>query len=213
LRACTTKVSQPVAATADVVLLLVDAEPALDRDRDRHRRTHRRDAIGDQRRFAHQAGAETPRLDPIGRAADIEVDLVEPLVLRDPRRRREQRGFAAAQLQRERPLVRRKAQQAMPIAVQHRIGMHHLGVEPRARREHAMEIAAVAVGPIHHRRDREARRLDIGNRRGEVSSVHSGWHRDGPDMLRDWRDAGDRRDRRLSRHGAGRYAAADFTHG
>ena len=42
-------------------------------------------ALGHQRRLAHQAGAEAAALHPVGRAADVEVDLVVAEVLADPR--------------------------------------------------------------------------------------------------------------------------------
>ena len=47
-----------------------------------HRGDHRRDAVGDQRRLLHQAGAESPGLHAVGRAADVEVDLVVAPLLR-----------------------------------------------------------------------------------------------------------------------------------
>jgi dihydroorotate dehydrogenase (NAD+) catalytic subunit len=43
-----------------------------------------------------------------------------------------------------------------PVTVQHRLGGHHLGVQEGAPREEPQEIAAVAVGPLHHRGDTEA---------------------------------------------------------
>jgi hypothetical protein len=74
---------QPVAATgvdegeeAVEILLLVDAEPAFHRHRHGHRRAHRGDAVGDQRRLLHQAGAEAAGLHAVGRATHVEVDLV-----------------------------------------------------------------------------------------------------------------------------------------
>ena len=70
-------------------VLLVDADAALDRDRHRDGGLHRRDAVADQRRLAHQAGAEAPVLHPVGRAADVEVDLVIAEIRADPRRRGE----------------------------------------------------------------------------------------------------------------------------
>ena len=57
-------------------ILLVDADPALHRHRHGHRRLHGRDAIADEAGLAHQAGAEAAVLHAVGRAADIEVDLV-----------------------------------------------------------------------------------------------------------------------------------------
>jgi hypothetical protein len=37
--------------------------------------------------------------------------------------------------------------------VDHRAGAEHLGVEPRAAREQAVEEPAVPVGSFHHRSD------------------------------------------------------------
>ena len=62
----------------------------------------------------------------------------------------------AAELHRDRMLGRIEAEQPRAVAAQHRAGRDHLGVEPRAAREQAMEEPAVPVGPFHHRRDREA---------------------------------------------------------
>ena len=39
------------------------------------------------------------------------------------------------------------------VAMYQRSGGHHLGVEKRARADEAQEKPAMAVGPIHHRRD------------------------------------------------------------
>ena len=140
---------------AVVVLLLVHAEPALHRHRDAHRLAHGRDAFRDQRRFPHQAGAEAARLHAVGRAADVEVDLVVAPVRADAGRLGQQRGVAAAKLQRHRMLAPIEAEQALTVAVDHCLRVNHLGIQQRARRQHAMEGAAVAVGPVHHRGDRE----------------------------------------------------------
>src|SRR5262249_30785015 len=56
-------------------ILRVDTDPALDGHRHTHLRPHGGDAITDQRRLSHQAGAEAPLLYAVRRAADIEVDL------------------------------------------------------------------------------------------------------------------------------------------
>ena len=64
-------------------------------------------------------------------------------------------GIGTAELHRERMLARVKAQQPRPVAMKHRAGGDHLGVEPRTAREQAMEEPAMPVGPFHHRCDRE----------------------------------------------------------
>ena len=66
------------------------------------------------------------------------------------------RGSRAAELQRDRMLGGIEAEQPRAVAAQHRAGGDHLGVEPRAARQQAMEEPAMPVGPFHHRRDREA---------------------------------------------------------
>lgn len=85
-----------------IVVIVVHAEAAFDRDRQRGRRTHGGNTVGHQRRLAHQAGTEAPGLHAIGRAAAIEVDLVVAPLLRDRRRLRKQCRLATAQLQRQR---------------------------------------------------------------------------------------------------------------
>ena len=87
-----------------VALDAVDADPVLDGDRDRDRVAHRADAVGDERRLGHQAGAERAALDALARAAAVEVDLGVAPALAEPRARREVGRLAAAELQRDRLL-------------------------------------------------------------------------------------------------------------
>ncbi len=140
----------------DLGVLIVDAEPALDRDRNGNRRLHRRDTRRDRPGFAHQAGAEGPGLHAIRRTADIEVDLVIAEVFGDPRRLGEFRGLRAAKLNRNRVLVRREAEQPRAVAMDHSVGDDHLGIETRPPRQQPVEIPAVTVGPVHHRGDGKA---------------------------------------------------------
>ena len=133
-------------------LLLVDADAALDRDRNVDRRGHRHNAFGDQLGFAHEAGAETAALHPVGRAAAIEIDLVVAEFGADARRLREPFWLRPAELERHGMLARVEADQPLARAEYDRIRRHHLGIEPRAAREDAMERPAAPVGPVHHRR-------------------------------------------------------------
>jgi hypothetical protein len=64
-------------------LLIIDTEPAFDGNRHLNRALHRRDAIGDKIRLAHEAGAERAALHAIGGTADIEVDLAVAEIFRD----------------------------------------------------------------------------------------------------------------------------------
>ncbi len=141
---------------AGVVVLVVDADAAFHRHRHAHRVTHRLHAVGNQRRLVHQAGTETPRLHPIGRTAHIEVDLVITGLGAEPRGLRQFMRIAAAQLQRQWMLLLAVLEQAqLPPAHQRRTG-HHFGIQPRPRRQQPVEVAAVPVGPVHHRGDADA---------------------------------------------------------
>ena len=135
--------------------------PALHRHRHRPGRLdHRRGAVGDERRGPHQRRAEAARLHPVGRAADVEVDLVEPHLPPDRRRRRQLRRHRPAELQRQRPLLGMEGEQPLPVAAQHGAGGDHLGIEQRPPREAPVEEAAVPVGPVHHRGDGQADGVD-----------------------------------------------------
>ncbi len=137
-------------------LLVVDADAALDRDRNFHRRLHRRDAFGDQPRLAHQAGPEPSALHPVGRAAAVEVDLVIAEIGADPSGLGEPLRLRPAELQRDGMLRGVEADQPLARAEHHGVGGDHLGIEAGAAREQAMEGPAATVGPVHHRRDGKA---------------------------------------------------------
>ena len=136
-------------------ILVVDADAAFHRHRDRNRGLHRGHAIADQRRLRHQAGAEAALLHPLRRATDVEIDLVIAEIRADPRATGERHGIAAAELERHRMLGRIETDQPVAVAAQHRAGGHHLGIDQRAARQQAMEEPAVPVGPFHHRRYRK----------------------------------------------------------
>ena len=121
-----------------------------------HRALHRRDAIGDQCRLRHQAGAEAAVLHPVRRTADIEVDLVIAEILADLRGGREIARIGAAELQRDRMFARIEAEQPLAVAMDDGAGRQHLRVKPRMPRHQAMEDAAMPVGPVHHRGDGKA---------------------------------------------------------
>ncbi|MCY1436852.1 hypothetical protein D9M71_529900 [compost metagenome] len=147
-------------AQLGVAVAAIDTDAVLDRYRDLHRILHRLHAIADQRRMAHQAGADHIVLYPITRAADIEVDLVIACGLGQLGARGQVSRHAAAQLQGQRMLGLVMAQEPLGIAVQQGTGGDHFGVEQGVAGEQAQEEPAVAVGPVHHRRNAEpARRL------------------------------------------------------
>ena len=136
-------------------ILVVDADAALDRDRHLGALAHRRDQVGDKLGLGHQAGAEPPRLHAIGRAADIEIDLVVTELGADARGLGKRARIAAADLQGNGMLIHMELEQPVPIAAQHGVRRHHLGVEQRALGDEPQEVAAVPVGPLHHGRDAE----------------------------------------------------------
>ena len=144
------------AVEAGLCVLVVDADAALDGDRQTGARAHRRDTFADELGLGHEAGAEPPRLHAVRGATDIEVDLVITVVRADPRRGCEFLRIAAAELKRERTLGRREPEHARAVAVEHRVGGDHLGIEEGPLGDEPQEIAAVAVGPLHHRRDGKA---------------------------------------------------------
>ena len=134
----------------DVRVLVVDADPAFDRDGQPRRGFQRRHAAADELRLAHQAGAEPAVLHAVGRAAAVEVDLVVAEALGDAGGLGELRRVAAAELQRERVLGRVMGEQPRPGPVDDGAGRDHLGVEQRAARQDAVEGPAMRVGPVHH---------------------------------------------------------------
>lgn len=78
--------------------------------------------------MAHQAGADHVVLHPVAGAADVEVDLVIALRLRQARAGRQIGRVAAAQLQGQRVFAIVVAQKTLGIAMQQRAGGDHLGV-------------------------------------------------------------------------------------
>jgi hypothetical protein len=147
LRACT---------KSSLGILIVDADAAFHRHRDVDDGPHRRDAVADERRLAHQARPETAVLHAVGRAADIEVDLVVTEIGTDAGGLRELARHGAAELHADGMLCGIETEQGLAPSVDHRAGGHHLGVEAGATREDAVEEPAMPVRPVHHRRDREA---------------------------------------------------------
>ena len=140
-------------------LLLVDADAAFDGDRNVDRGGHRRDAFGDQRRLAHQAGAEAAALHAVRRAAAVQVDFVIAEIGADAGGLGEPRRVGAAELQRDRMLDSVEADQPLARPEHDRVGGQHFGVEPSAARQQAMEGPAVPVRPIHHRRHTKSKLL------------------------------------------------------
>jgi hypothetical protein len=116
-----------------------------------HGRPHRGHAFRDQRGLAHEAGAESAARHALARTTAVEVDLVVTGLLAGARGRRQLARRAAAELQRNRMLLRIEREQPRTVPALDRRRRDHLGVEQQVRREAAQEVAAVPVGPVHHR--------------------------------------------------------------
>ena len=123
------------------------------------------------------ATAEAPGLHAVGRAAAVEVDLVVAPVGSDARSLRQQRGIAAPQLQRQRLFAAVEAEQALAIAVDDRVGVHHFRVQAHTRCQHAMEHAAMAIGPVHHGGNGQAQGIGVTGGGGRHRGVdREDWH-------------------------------------
>src|SRR6185436_12854610 len=91
----------------------------------------------------------------------IEIDLVETQVRADARAGAQRLRIAAAELESKRMLGRIVAQEPRAIAMQHRPGGQHFGIEQRPARQQPMEEPAMPIGPFHHRRNTETPRADL----------------------------------------------------
>ena len=100
---------------------------------------------------------QSDRLHAIARTTDVEIDLVVTPFVANPHRSRQLIRLAATELQRDRVLHGIVVEQSMPVALEHGLRGHHLRVQANLRRQQAKEVAAMTVGPVHHRGDRDLR--------------------------------------------------------
>ena len=135
-----------------VTFALVDADAVLDRHRKRDHIYHGLDAIGHKGWLGHQACAKSTTLHALGRAAAIEIDLVIPPLFAQLRAMRQVGRLTAAELQCDWMLLGIEHQVTSNIAMDQGAGGHHFGVEQGLARQKAVQIAAMAIRPIHHRR-------------------------------------------------------------
>ena len=138
-----------------LVVLIVDTDAALDRDDDRLAGPHSRNTICNELRLSHQAGAKAAFLNPIRRTADIEIDFIVAEVGADLGGLGEFSRIGTAELQRNRMLVLREANEMLPIATNDGIRRNHLGIKQGAFRQLTVERPAMPIRPIHHRGDTE----------------------------------------------------------
>ena len=105
--------------------------------------------------LGHQAGAEAAFLHAVRGTADIEIDFAIAEALADARASascRDRSRRAAG-----RPDARtHQSEQPLAVAVDHRAGRDHLGIEQRPARQQPVEEPAMPVSPFHHRRDAKA---------------------------------------------------------
>ena len=137
-------------------LLIVDADAAFDRHRHAHRVLHRAHAIGDEHGAQHKAGAKGSVLHAVRRTADIEIDFVVAEGFGDPRAGGEIARLRAAKLKGQRLLEGVEAHQPRAVAVNDGAGRQHFRVKPRAPRHQPVQVAAMPIRPIHHRRHGKA---------------------------------------------------------
>src|SRR5262249_1386848 len=135
--------------------LAVEADTTLEGARRRGRAPHGGAAAADQGRLRHKTGAEPPLLHPLRGAPDIEVDLVIAEIRGDARATGERLRITAAELERNRMLGWREGHEPRAVAMEHRTGGDHLGIDQGAARQQAMEEPAMPVGPFHHWGDGE----------------------------------------------------------
>jgi len=86
-------------------------------------------------------------------AAAVQIDLVIAPVLAQLRGKGQLQRLAAAELQRHRVLLRMKAQVPAQVAMAQRAGGHHLCIEAGVGRQQAVEVPAVPIRPVQHRRN------------------------------------------------------------
>src|SRR6185312_4958864 len=148
-------------------VLIVDADAAFHRHWNRDSRAHRGDTLSNKLRLGHEAGAETSRLHAIRRAPDVEIDLVIAESGANPCGLVKFPRIASSELKTDRMLGGIKPKHAFPVAIEYRVRRHHLCVQERPPRQQPQEVAAVAVGPLHHRRD--AKTVRVGFQRATLS--------------------------------------------
>ncbi len=133
-------------------VLVVNADATFHCDRYFDGGTHRCNTIRHELWFCHEAGAESSFLNPVRRAANVQIDFAIAEILTNSGGIRQQAGIAAAELEGHRLLKRIKAQEALAVAMANGLGGHHFGIKQGVPGQVAVKDAAMPVGPIHHGR-------------------------------------------------------------
>ena len=113
-----------------IILMPVDTDAMLDRDRHGHHGLHGGHAVGHTLRLGHQAGPEGPLPHPVAGAAAVQVDLIVPVGHAFPGRMRQQLRVIAPQLQHHPFPLLAPAQQMAQITMCNGLGRDHFGVQP-----------------------------------------------------------------------------------
>ena len=148
---CADKVAHKIVAFG-----LVDTDAVLHGDGHAGHIHHGLHAIGHQLGFGHQAGTECAALHALTRATAVQVDFVVAPLFTQPGAMRQVGWLAAAELQCHGVLLCIETQVASHIAMQQSTGGHHLGVQQGVAGQQPVKIAAMAVGPVEHRRNRHS---------------------------------------------------------
>ena len=113
-----------------VAVLVINADTRFHRYRNRHHVAHCFDAIGDQLRIPHQAGAKHAILHAVGRTTHVEIDFVIAPLFSELCALRQRRRIAPAQLQCDRMLFF-AIRQIIAFTMNDRAGGYHLRIEQR----------------------------------------------------------------------------------
>ena len=136
-----------------VAVLIVYADPGLDRDRQPDGGPDPGHTLGHPFGICHEAGPKAAALRAPARAADIQVDLIIALGLGEASAARERGRLGPAELYGQRVFDRVVFQQPAPFAPEQGAGGDHFRVEQGMPAEEPHEIAKVPVGMGQHRRD------------------------------------------------------------
>ena len=149
----------------DLRILLVDADAALDRHRHGRPRPSSPRRSRRPARAPHQAGAEAARLHPVGRAADVEVDLVvAERRARSPPPPRARRAPTPPSCSATGCSAGSKPSSRSRSPCRTRAGGDHLGIEQRAPREArgGRSGSAGRSSPSSARRTADGRYVEVG---------------------------------------------------
>lgn len=137
-----------------VAVELVNSQPTFDCAFDGNCLSHSLHALLYYFRFLHQASPERPLLYFGTGTANIEIDLIVPILLSEYCSLRQLLRIGASQLENDGVLILVEGEE-MVMTVDDCIVMEHFGVESRLFGDQTHEVAEVGVGDVDHRGDCE----------------------------------------------------------